>query len=500
MLCTTHTALVDHQHKYAAKIVTFLHIWYLCPMKFTDTIVSISTPAGVGAIALIRLSGPDSIQIVINQMLIQPWKAGINQPADRHAYYCQLVEGEELIDEVLVTFFRSPHSYSGEDMAEITCHGSIYIQDRLLQLFITAGARLAERGEFTFRAFINGRIDLAQAEGVADLIASVNPSQHRLAMDQMRGGISSKLKELRERLVEFAALLELELDFSQEDVTFADRGDLQDLLVSLTNTVEQLRGSFTIGNAMKRGIPVTIAGRPNAGKSTLLNALLNEEKAIVSEIPGTTRDTIEDTVLIGNTPFRFIDTAGLRSEAESLEAIGIERTYEKIAQAAVVLYLFDASETGIEALKEELAGLFKDLSERVDRSVLDEKQFIMVANKIDQLVEIPAHFVDYLEMEVVFISAKRHENLQELTDSLLKSASRFQLQEQLVITNARHFESLTHSSEALHDAKEALEQGVPADLVAVDIRKALYHIGVITGEVTNNEMLGNIFGRFCIGK
>jgi tRNA modification GTPase len=468
-------------------------------MNRSDTIAAISTPPGMGAIAIIRITGPASKKTV--SAVFKP--AGtLGEEAIQHQQvsYGRVYDGEELIDEVLVTWFEAPRSYTGEDVAEISCHGSTYIQERIMKLLLAQGARLAEAGEFTFRAFMNGKMDLAQAEAVADLIASTGKHQHQFALKQMRGGISAKLREMRTRLVEFASLLELELDFSQEDVEFADRSSLVSLLATIRREVMRLMDSFKTGNAMKKGIPVAITGRPNAGKSTLLNAILDEEKAIVSEIPGTTRDAIEDTVMLNDIPFRFIDTAGLREDPEYIEAMGIEKTLEKIGQAEVVLYLFDCSTTSIDEVKEELASLYGRMGSIITDEELNKKKFILIANKIDQLIEIPHHFSDYLDMEVVFISAKRHENLADLTTALLKSVDTSQLQEQLVLTNLRHYEALREARIALDEADHALEQGLPTDLVAVDIRQALYFLGLITGEISTEELLGNIFGKFCIGK
>ncbi len=470
-------------------------------MKYTDTVAAISTPPGMGAIAMVRLSGPDALQI-LSTLFFRKGKP-IEPSKIQHgiAMVGEVYDGEKILDEVVVTFFRAPHSYTGEDVAEVSCHGSVYIQERLMQLILDRGARLAEPGEFTLRAFMNGRMDLSQAEAVADLISSGSAGQHHLAMQQMRGGISNRLKTLRAKLLDLTSLLELELDFSQEDVELADRNELTQLLQVITQEVEPLMNSFKLGNAIKRGIPVTIAGRPNAGKSTLLNALLQEEKAIVSEIPGTTRDAIEDTVTIRGLPFRFIDTAGLREKTrDPIEAMGIERTLDKIARASVVLYLFDTSTTSLDEVKTELALLFTQLKENADVESIDNKHFILVANKIDQLIEIPHHFSEYLEMEVVFISAKRLENLEGLKEALLRSVEPFDISNQLMVTSTRHYEALSKSMDALQEAADALKQQIPTDLVAVDIRKALHHIGTITGEITTHEMLGNIFGRFCIGK
>ncbi|MFO7723019.1 MAG: tRNA uridine-5-carboxymethylaminomethyl(34) synthesis GTPase MnmE [Bacteroidales bacterium] len=469
-------------------------------MNLADTIAAIASPPGMGAVALIRISGPgsrDAIEKIFKAAGTSQSQASLNH---QKVVFGHVMDADEVVDEVLMTWFKAPHSYSGDDVAEISCHGSVYIQERIMKLLLSSGVRLAEPGEFTFRAFMNGKMDLAQAEAVADLIASTSRHQHQFALKQMRGGISDKLKELRDKLVDFASLLELELDFSQEDVAFADRSSFLALLKEIKSEVIRLMESFSTGNALKRGIPVAITGRPNAGKSTLLNAILDEEKAIVSEIPGTTRDAIEDTIIIGDIPFRFIDTAGLRDNPESIEAMGIEKTLEKIAQAEVVLYLFDIATTGIDEVKEELASLSVRLGSIIPEADLENKKFILVANKIDQLVEIPHHFRDYAEMEVVFISAKRHENLADLTDALIKTVDASALQEQLVVTNLRHYEALQESRLALEEAGSALESLLPTDLVAVDIRKALYFLGLITGEISTEELLGNIFGKFCIGK
>lgn len=466
-------------------------------MNLNDSIAAISTPAGSGAIAVIRISGAGCRNFLEEHFNTRSGKLPVVPGRVMLGF---ISDKDEVIDEVLVTWFRGPHSYTGEDVVEISCHGSVYIQNRLLQLAISNGIRLAEPGEFTFRAFMNGRMDLAQAEGVADLIASATGFQHQLALKQMRGGISVKLNELRAKLVDFASLLELELDFSQEDVEFADRTELMALLGNISAELQRLTNTFTLGNALKQGIPVTIAGRPNSGKSTLLNALLEEEKAIVSEIPGTTRDAIEDTIVISGVPFRFIDTAGLRSEPEKIEAMGIEKTWEKIGQAAIILYVFDAAESSIEEVKEELAELSLKMRELMSEEELSAKKVIIVGNKIDRLVEIPRHFRDCMELEVVFISAKRHENMQLLTEALLQNTDTSLLQEELVITNLRHYEALQSSRKAVEDATAAMISQLPSDLVATDLRQALYHIGLITGEISNDELLGNIFGRFCIGK
>lgn len=469
-------------------------------MNIDDTITAISTPPGKGAIALLRISGKDSFNIVSKIFHSNKTIDYQSNIIYGKAYFGAIKDCDEIIDEVLITFYKAPKSYTGEDMVEISCHGSTYIQERILQLIVSSGVRLADRGEFTMRAFLHGKMDLSQAEAVADLISSVGKSQHTLAMRQMRGGFSDKLKDLREKLVEFASLVELELDFSQEDVEFANRDEMTALLNEIQSEIYTMMESFRLGNVLKRGIPVAIAGRPNAGKSTLINAIFNEEKAIVSEIPGTTRDAIEDTIIIGDIPFRFIDTAGLRDETEKIEALGIEKTFEKISQAQIVLYIFDTSSTDIEEIKKELAFLFEKLNETNSSEDLENKRFILVANKIDMLVEIPQHFNDYIEMDVVFISAKRQENIKGLTDAILNSVDTTMIREELIVTSIRHYEALKHSKEAINEVINAFKEKTPTDLIAVDIRKALYHLGLITGEVTNEELLSNIFGRFCIGK
>lgn len=352
---------------------------------------------------------------------------------------------------------------------------------------------MATPGEFTFRAFMNGKFNLMQAEAVADLIASNSKVSHELALNQMRGGYSETIKSLRQQLLDFASLIELELDFGEEDVEFADRSKLVELLDVLDAEIQKLIASFKLGNVMKHGIPVAIIGKPNVGKSTLLNAILNEEKAIVSEIPGTTRDIIEDTIAINGLTFRFIDTAGLREAADEIESIGIERTKEKIKQSAVILYVFDISTTSIEdihAVIEEYKSLIAD----------ENKKMILIANKIDNMMEIPHHFGNFVELDTIFISAKRKENIHEIADYLMKAVDQNQMQDQTIVSNLRHFEAFSRVADDIEKIKTALEQNIPSDLMTIDIRDALYYLGEITGEVTTDEILGNIFGKFCIGK
>jgi len=461
--------------------------------NISDTICALSTPAGSGAIGIIRLSGPDAIALCLKYFKSKNSSFDLDKAASHTIHFGRISENNVLIDEVLVSVFRNPHSYTGQDIVEISCHGSVYIQRKIIELLLSAGARLAEPGEFTLRAFLNGKFDLSQAEAVADLIASNSESSHRLAMSQMRGGFSLKIGELRARLVDFASLIELELDFSEEDVEFADRTALFQLLETIKTEIESLKSSFALGNVMKHGIPVAIAGKPNVGKSTLLNALLNEERAIVSEIPGTTRDAIEDTISIQGVTFRFIDTAGLRHTEDTIESIGIGRTYEKMNQASVVLYVFDINTTTEKEIDEAIADI---------RQQLDDpgKQIIPVANKTDMLLAAPHSFKKLVELDTLFVSAKRDENINLITERLLKSAHSGETNDQTIVYSLRHFEALTRTAQSIESIEKGFADNIPSDLIAIDIRQALYHLGSITGEVTTEELLGNIFGKFCIGK
>lgn len=458
-----------------------------------DTICALSTSPGVGAIAVIRLSGSKAISITDG--MFRSRKAGFKlKDAGSHTlHFGEFYDQEKILDEVVVSLFKAPNSYTGEEVVEISCHGSVYIQQRILELVIDAGARLAAPGEFTFRAFMHGRFDLSQAEAVADLVASNSESSHQLAMQQMRGGFSQKIATLRARLIDFASLIELELDFSEEEVEFANREELSVLLQAIKTEIEHLKQSFELGNVMKHGIPVAIAGSTNVGKSTLLNALLNEEKAIVSDIPGTTRDAIEDTISINGVLFRFIDTAGIRDTDEPIETIGIGRTFEKMNQAAVVLYVFDITTASEDEIDEALADIRDQLHD-------PEKQIIPVANKTDLLTEAPHTFKKLVEMETIFVSAKRNENINLITDKLLQSAHAGSSNDQTIVYSLRHFEALSLAGQSIENIEKGFADGIPSDLVAIDIRQALHHLGTITGEVSNDELLANIFGRFCIGK
>lgn len=434
-------------------------------MTKNDTIVAVSTPAGVGGIAVVRASGADALPFALKHLAVPALKA-------RRATYCRFDE----LDDIVAVYY--PKGYTGEPTVELSCHGSLYVQQALLQALVDDGARMAGPGEFTMRAFRNGRINLSQAEAVADLIEAVTPQQHHLAVSQLRGGYAKKLKELRQRLLDLTSLMELELDFSQEDVEFADRKQLRQLLATLDAQLTALIESFSMGNALKRGIPVAIVGRPNAGKSSLLNALLGDERAIVSDIPGTTRDTVEELLSIGSLTFRFIDTAGLRNSGDTVEALGIERSRKAMAEADIVLYVHDLTEP---FSREELAAL-----------PVDGKHLILVGNKCD--LAGAQHSEGFVE-----VSAKECRGIDALKQSML-SAVEPRAMQQVLLANPRHREALLRVQQALGQVARGLDSGIPADLLAVDLRDALYHLGSITGEVVSDDILGNIFSRFCIGK
>ena len=458
-----------------------------------DTIVALSTAPGTGAIAVIRLSGPQAVASAEELFVPANTRTALGTAAGHTAHFGRIMDGNSLLDEVVVTLFRGPHSYTGEDVVEVSCHGSLYIQQRLIELFLGLGLRLADPGEFTLRAFRNGKLDLSQAEAVADLVAAQSRASHDLALQQMRGGYSDRIAALRRQLVDFTALIELELDFSEEDVAFADRSALQRNVTELQEELKGLLASFSMGNVIKKGIPVAIIGKPNVGKSTLLNALLNEEKAIVSPEPGTTRDAIEDTIIMDGIPFRFIDTAGLRETGDMLENLGIDRTHEKIEQASIILYVFDISTTPWEEVAEMHTRYAGDLD-------LGFKKVIMVGNKTDLLSEMPPHFRDLVEWETVFVSAKRRENIHMLAESLLRTIDRESITDGTLVSNARHYDAFLKASAALGRVERGLGSEISSDLMTTDIRDALYHLGTITGEVTTDEILGSIFSRFCIGK
>jgi tRNA modification GTPase len=458
----------------------------------SDTICAISTPGGMGAIALIRISGNNAIA-VMNKVFTPAKKNNGKEYLSHKVHYGKFVAAEEEIDNLLMTVFLAPNSFTGEDMVEFSCHGSLYIQKRIMETLLSLGVRLASPGEFTLRAFMNKKLDLSQAEAIADLISATSKSAHDLAINQMRGGFSNKIRELREKLIGFTALIELELDFSDEDVEFADRSEFFRLIEEIKTEVETLKESFKQGNVLKHGIPVAIIGKPNVGKSTLLNALLNEEKALVSEIPGTTRDTIEDILSIEGISFRFIDTAGLRESEDEIELMGIERTYQKIDQAQIVLYVTDISKTTVDDIRTDL----KDFAGHIENP---EKKFIIIGNKIDQLQKTPVKFSEFVELETIFVSAKRKENINMITDTLLRSVNVANTNEKTIVSNIRHYESLSKTLSAIENIEDGLKQNLSTDLLSTDIRTALYYLGEITGEITNEDVLDSIFSKFCIGK
>lgn len=454
---------------------------------FSDTIVALSTPPGVGAIGVIRLSGTDAVAIT-NMLFVG--KNLLQQPS--HTIHLgKLVFQQEVLDEVLVSLFFAPHSYTKENVVEISCHGSPYIQQKIMEALLNSGARAARAGEFTMRAFLNGRFDLSQAEAVADIIASDSQASHKIAMQQMRGGISHKLKELRADLVDFTALIELELDFGEEDVEFADRTKLFELLHHIQEEIRQLQQSFRYGNAIKNGIPVAIIGMPNAGKSTLLNALLNEERAIVSSIAGTTRDTIEETITIDGYLFRFIDTAGIREAKDEIERIGIQRSMEKIAQANIVIHVLDYQQ----------ANQYEDVL-ALEASILQKNpsiKIVTVINKIDLQGNVDA--IPKRETDIT-ISAKEHYRLDVLKKELVEYVHSLKQDKQdVIITNIRHMEALNNAHQAIERVIEKLQQHIPTDLISQDIKTALRYLGNISGDIdVDKDILATIFGKFCIGK
>ncbi|HXP49449.1 MAG TPA: tRNA uridine-5-carboxymethylaminomethyl(34) synthesis GTPase MnmE [Bacteroidia bacterium] len=452
-----------------------------------DTIVALSTPPGVGAIGVIRLSGPQAI--AITDKIFPAMK--LEWAASHTLRFGIAMDDKEVIDEAVVGLFKAPKSYTCQDVVEISCHGSPFIIQKVLQLLIKQGARPAKPGEFTMRAFLNGRFDLSQAEAVSDLIASESEAAHHIAMNQMRGGFSGELKQLRQKLMDFASLVELELDFSEEDVEFANRAQLVGLLTEMQSKIEKLSESFRLGNVLKNGVATVIAGRPNAGKSTLLNSLLNEERAIVSDIPGTTRDTIEEVISIQGIAFRLTDTAGIRHAADIIEREGVERTMQKIKQAAIVLYLFDAEEI---SAAEVLADMKK-------LGNIDSITVIPVANKTD-IGDTKNYEFEFDGIKnLLYISAKSGNGIEELKNHLYTAALQgATMKESVVLTNSRHYEALQQTLQNIGNAKKGIENKLSGELVASDIRSALSHLGEITGEVTTDDLLGNIFSRFCIGK
>lgn len=496
-----------------------------------DTICAIATPHGMGAIATVRISGPKAFPIVAGLFHHKGKPLVVEEIVSHRAYYGHLIINGALLDEVVATFFRAPHSFTGEDSAEISVHGSVYIQQKLLQVLVDNGCRMAEAGEFTRRAFVNRKFDLAQAEAIADLISSESEAAHRVAISQLKGGFSKELQVLRSKLLEMTSLMELELDFSEEDVEFADRGQLKALLQETLTHVNRLKDSFRLGNAIKNGVPVAIVGQTNTGKSTLLNALLGEDRAIVSDIAGTTRDTIEETLNIGGTQFRFIDTAGIRETDEEIEKIGIERTFRKISEADIVLGMIDATQP--------VADIAKAAKEIISKVNILKQSLLLLINKADlaggerfsdwydmlihhiksayeENIEanggymtdeyqysITGHELLHLRglMFIKRMSAKNQRDVDELKKEIVRHIPHYQVDNDAVlVTNVRHYEALTRASESLEHVKEGLEIGTPTEFVAMDLRGAIHFIGKITGEITTDEVLGAIFSRFCVGK
>jgi tRNA modification GTPase len=461
----------------------------------SSTICAISTPQGTGGIAVIRLSGTEAVPIA-DKVFHSPVKGKrLADQLPNTLHFGSVMKGKELLDEVVVGLFRTPHSYTGEDVVEISCHGSTYIQQRILQLLTESGAELAQPGEFTQRAFLNGKIDLSQAEAVADLIASGNSAAHRVALNQMRGGFSVEIGMLRDQLLHFISLVELELDFSEEDVEFADRTQLITLSRKAQTLIRKLSDSFRLGNAIKNGIPVAIVGETNVGKSTLLNALLNEEKAIVSDIHGTTRDVIEDVVNLNGVLFRFFDTAGLRHTTEPIESMGIERSYRKLEQASIVLLVLDLTSPG-DSILTRISGI---------RELVTDQKLILVANKSDLASDVNRKILSGLSLKenesLVYISARTKENLTGLINQMQLAISMEKVQpEDVIVTNIRHYEALTKALEAIGRTISGLESGISGEFLSQDIRECLHWLGAITGEISTDEVLGNIFKHFCIGK
>jgi tRNA modification GTPase len=464
-----------------------------------SNICALATPAGQGAIAIIRLSGEDTPQIV--GQIFSP--VGGKAPLPYKMQFGAIKDGERLIDECLVVTFKAPHSYTGENGAEIYCHGSSYIISEIIKLLLSKGCKMAEPGEFSKRAFLNGKLDLAQAEAVIDLISSESQAAHQIALSQMKGGFSNELKVMRSELLNLVSLMELELDFSEEEVEFADRSQLSNLLKEVQDKIGRLIDSFSLGNAIKNGVPVAIVGATNTGKSTLLNSLLGEEKAIVSNIHGTTRDVIEDTLNIGGITFRFIDTAGIRETTETIEIIGIERTYMKLMQANVVILVLDAQRL------DQIDVSIRNLEGKYNK----KKQTLIVAlNKCDVLhqdeqsstllhIEQTCTNIGYSPVSIIPISAKKQINIDKLKEILVNTQNNLKVSaDTTLVTNIRHYEALSDAQDALYRVEEGLNNQIPTDLVAQDIREALYHLGSIVGEINTDEILGNIFSRFCIGK
>lgn len=463
-------------------------------MTEQSIICAISTPPGCGGIAVIRLSGNGCIALT-DQVFISPSGKKLETCAPNTIHFGEIRREEDMIDEVLISLFRAPHSYTGEDTVEITCHGSVYIQQQILQLLIDKGARSALPGEFTQRSFLNGKMDLSQAEAVADLIASTSAGMHRLALNQMRGGFSNELIRLRSQLLDFTSLIELELDFTEEDVEFADRSHLKELATNIEGLIRRLADSFSVGNAIKNGIPVAIIGETNAGKSTLLNLLVGEERAIVSDIHGTTRDVIEDTIHLSGITFRFIDTAGIRETSDTIESMGIERTFQKLDQSSILLWVIDLTTPvdEIETLATRIIPRSKD------------KHLILVFNKSDLITPEELNerqqILSAIDTPRLYISAKKQTNTENLRQELIKAAALPEInQNDVIVTNVRHYEALRQALLAIQRVIEGLDHDISGDFLSQDIRECMHYLGEITGQISNDEILGNIFANFCVGK
>ena len=458
----------------------------------TDNIVAIASPPGKGAISLIRISGNDCISQIDNIFYGFEKKKLIDQESHK-LQLGYIKDGDEIIDKVLVTVFRNPKSYTGEDLVEISCHGSIYIQEKILQNILNQKCRIADPGEFTLRSFINGKMDLSEAEAVADLIASNTKASHKLALNQMRGGFKNDINKLREELVNFASLIELELDFSQEDVEFANINKLNDLVLTMETKLTDLIKSFKIGNVIKNGLPIVIIGKPNSGKSTLLNCLLNEEKAIVSSVPGTTRDSIEDEININGIKCRFIDTAGIRKTDDKIENLGIKKTYKKIEEAEIILYLIDKSilnNNNIDNYIKEISKIKRDFK---------GKEIIVLINKCDITAKVSDD--NLISFSGIQISAKQGLNIENLFDRISTYMSKLSIDSHnVIVTNSRHLDLLSKTLNEIKKIKLSIKQNIPSDLLSIEIKQASYFLGELTGEISNDEVLGNIFSKFCIGK
>ncbi|GHS89669.1 tRNA modification GTPase MnmE [Bacteroidia bacterium] len=452
----------------------------------TDTICAISTPSGVGGIAVVRLSGDKAVEIVATVLHLHGRTQSVQECTPYHVYLADFMDEKEVLDQTLVSIFKAPHSYTGENVVEVSCHGSSYVQQRILEVLIHAGARLARAGEFTERAFLNGKLDLSQAEAIADIIHAESKQAHQLAVKQLRGGVSRKIAELRSQLLQFASLIELELDFSEEDIQFADRTQLLALLGTIKADITQLTDSFKLGGSIKQGIPVAIVGKPNVGKSTFLNAVLNDDRALVSDIPGTTRDTIEEKMTIHGVHFRLIDTAGIRQSKDTIETMGIERAYKAIEQAQIVLCIIENSR-------------FQDVEELLDNIDVSDKQLLILVNKTEHLQQ--SGISEYHGHAVFYMAAKYNKGIAPIVQRLSDYVQdRTVVADTVLISNVRHYEALTRAGESLKAIEQGFQAGLSSDLIAIDIRMVINELGAITGEISNDEILQNIFGRFCIGK